>query len=118
MDRERAQECFCASIDKKVSESNNEPNKISEDIVKCLSSIFLIMSTSREKVVESDAAPTPLAFASNESNGEAEFLDPYGICSEFGSRNIGPYKHLCDIQAGLVDLNRKTNAQFLIQRQK
>ena len=86
--------------------------------MKCLSNIFLRMSTLKEKVVESDTTTPPLAFASNESNGEAEFLDPYGICSEFGARNIGPYKHLCDIQASSVDINRKTNALFLIHRLK
>ncbi|RVX23435.1 hypothetical protein CK203_000316 [Vitis vinifera] len=118
VDQERAQESSCASLDERVSEADSGPNKISEDIVKCLSSIFLRMSTLREKVVESDATPPPLAFASNESNGEAESLDPYGICLEFGARNVGPYKHLCDIQAGSVDLNRKTNALFLIHRLK
>ncbi|KAL5819565.1 hypothetical protein ACOSQ4_023407 [Xanthoceras sorbifolium] len=106
-DRERAQENCSASSDDRLSEADSTPNKVSEDIVRCLSRIFARISTLKDKVVDSHG-----------SSGEGEFWDPYGTRSEFRKSDIGPYKHLCAIEANSVDLNRTTNALFLIHRLK
>ncbi|KAL7231834.1 hypothetical protein ACSBR2_009963 [Camellia fascicularis] len=118
VDRERAQESSSGSSDGGVLEAdNNTPNKISEDVLKCLSSIFLRLSTLKHKAVESKSIPSSVVL-SNENNQETKIWDPYGICLEFRNREIGPYEHLRSIEAGLIDLNRKTNASFLIHRLK
>ncbi|XP_059459299.1 uncharacterized protein LOC132188780 [Corylus avellana] len=115
VDQERAQENSSCSSDERILEADSTPNKVSEDILKCLSSIFVRMSTLKDKVVESGTFQT---LASHASNRETEFRDPYDTCSEIRNRDIGPYKHLCSIEATSVDLNRTTNALFLIQRLK
>ncbi|THG20721.1 hypothetical protein TEA_005828 [Camellia sinensis var. sinensis] len=118
VDCEQAQESSSGSSDGGVLEADsNPPNKISEDVLKCLSSIFLRLSTLKHKAVESKSIPSSVVL-SNENNQETKIWDPYGICLEFRNREIGPYKHLCSIEAGLIDLNRKTNASFLIHRLK
>ncbi|CAL5369519.1 unnamed protein product [Camellia sinensis] len=118
VDCERAQESSSGSSDGGVLEADsNPPNKISEDVLKCLSSIFLRLSTLKHKAFESKSIPSSVVL-SNENNQETKIWDPYGICLEFRNREIGPYKHLCSIEAGLIDLNRKTNASFLIHRLK
>ncbi|KAK3222576.1 hypothetical protein Dsin_009601 [Dipteronia sinensis] len=100
-DREKAQEsCSGSSEDRLLLlEAESTPNKVSEDIARCLSSIFVRISTLKDK-------------------GEGEFWDPYGTRSESRTNDVGPYKHLCAIEASSVDLNRTTNALFLIHRLK
>lgn len=115
VDQERAQENSSCSSDDRILEADSTPNKVSEDILKCLSSIFVRMSTLKDKVVESGTSQT---LASRASNRKAEFRDPYDTCSEFRNRDVGPYKHLCSIEASSVDFNRTTNALFLIHRLK
>ncbi|EXB96713.1 hypothetical protein L484_011758 [Morus notabilis] len=98
VDHERAQESCSGSPDSKVLEADCSPNKVSEDIVKCLSNILLRMSTLKDR--------------------ETEFRDPYGICLEFRNADIGPYKHLCAIDATSIDISRTTSALFLMHRLK
>ncbi|XP_019051764.1 PREDICTED: uncharacterized protein LOC104588908, partial [Nelumbo nucifera] len=94
---------------------SNGPNKISEEILMCLSSIFLRMSRMKNRGTEPDMLSS---LTSNETYEEPEFRDPYGICSEFGKRDIGPYKYLFVIEASSIDPNRRTNSLFLIRRLK
>ncbi|XWS45292.1 hypothetical protein CRYUN_Cryun15aG0124200 [Craigia yunnanensis] len=118
VDQERAQESSSGSSDDKVSEADCTPNKISEDTVRCLFSIFARLSTMKHKAVESRTLPSWSIVNSHERYKESECQDPYGICSDLKTRDIGPYKHLCAIEANTVDLNRRTNALFLIHRLK
>ncbi|KGN48511.1 uncharacterized protein LOC101217980 isoform X1 [Cucumis sativus] len=106
LERERAKDNSSNLSDD--TEASSSPNKISEDIVKCLSSIFIRLSSSKDKATDS----------SDTSSGPAELQDPYDACSDFKPRNIGPYRHLCAIEASSVDLDRSTNAVFLIHRLK
>ena len=108
LERERAKDnssSLCDDI-----EASSSPNKISEDIVKCLSSIFIRLSSSKDKALDSSDAHT--------SNGPAELQDPYDVGSDFKARDIGSYRHLCAIEASSVDFNRSTNAVFVIHRLK
>ncbi|XP_010525622.1 PREDICTED: uncharacterized protein LOC104803390 [Tarenaya hassleriana] len=93
------------------------PNKISEDLVKCLSNIFLRMSSvkSREGTEHLSCLPR---YPSQENDKETVFRDPYGICSSFGERDIGPYKHLVDVEASSINRNRTSSSLFLIRRLK
>lgn len=96
---------------------DENPNKISENVLRCLSSIFLRKSSKKSRVT-SENSPFLSTIMSEEGGAEMEFLDPYGVHSEYGKRDIGPYKHLYSIYAGSINPNRTTNCIFLEQRLK
>ncbi|KAJ6872260.1 hypothetical protein NC651_031383 [Populus alba x Populus x berolinensis] len=91
------------------------PNKLSEDILKCLSSIFLRMSSMKNRRT-ADNLSFLSTLVSQENEEEAECQDPYGICSEFGKRDIGPYKRFFSIESGTINPNRTSNSLFLLHR--
>lgn len=91
------------------------PNKLSEDILKCLSSIFVRMSSMKNRRT-ADNLSFLSTLVSQENEEEAECQDPYGICSEFGKRDIGPYKRLFSIESGTINPNRTSNSLFLLHR--
>ncbi|XVF63989.1 hypothetical protein PTKIN_Ptkin09bG0131100 [Pterospermum kingtungense] len=93
------------------------PNKVSEELVKCLSSIFLRMSSAKRKPT-AESFPSLSMLGSQESREETEFRDPYGICSNYGRRDIGQYKHLLSIDASSINPNRTSNSLFLLHRLK
>ncbi|KAL7117101.1 hypothetical protein ACP275_03G050200 [Erythranthe tilingii] len=87
-------------IKKEISLVDDSPNKISESILKCLMDVFLKMN-------------------SLEIFDSTEFKeDPYGICSKFEKRDIGPYKRLLAIEATSLNPNRTTISIFLVRRLK
>ncbi|KAG6399647.1 hypothetical protein SASPL_141128 [Salvia splendens] len=85
----------------------SEANKTSQDVLNCLISIFVRMSSSRRKTMDLSS----LAY-----NEESSFRDPYFNCSELKKRDVGVYKHLYVIEAHQVDQKRRANAVFLIRR--
>ena len=117
-DQERAQESSSGNSDDRASETNITPNKVSEDILKCLCSIFLRMTTFKDKALESWALSMRSAMVSVDNNRESEVCDPYDISAQSTTRDIGHYKHLCAIETSSIDLNRTTSALFLIHRLK
>ncbi|KAJ8764479.1 hypothetical protein K2173_006219 [Erythroxylum novogranatense] len=102
---ERAHECSSGYSDGRVSDTSTMPNTVSEDMVRCLSNIFIRISKLKDKAADSAAFPS-------------QFCDPYDISSEIKTKDIGPYKNLSTIEAGSIDLNRVTNSLFLIHRLK
>uniref|UniRef100_A0A5B7AMU1 Ternary complex factor MIP1 leucine-zipper domain-containing protein n=1 Tax=Davidia involucrata TaxID=16924 RepID=A0A5B7AMU1_DAVIN len=115
MDHESAEARSSVIRDERLY-GDDSPNKISENILNCLSSIFLRMSSLKNRRT-TETLPSLSALTSYES-GEAEFKDPYGICSEFGKRDIGPYKHLFAVEPNSINPNRTTNVVFLVRRLK
>lgn len=103
VDQERAQNSS-GSSDDKVLEVDSTPNRVSEDIVKCLCSIFMRISTFKDNLGESKTKTPP--------------CDPYGICSVSKTRDIGAYNSFYEIKAPTVDFNRIRNAEFLTNRLK
>ncbi|OIW03443.1 hypothetical protein TanjilG_14668 [Lupinus angustifolius] len=101
----------------KILPEPESPNIISENILMCLSSILLRMSAAKNPVSASDIPYLRATTPRNYVEG-TEFLDPYGICLEFGKRDIGPYKHLCPIDAKLFNPKRTANTLFLLHRLK
>lgn len=91
------------SIPNERPSGDDGPNKVSEDLIRCLSSIFLRMNSIKKTSLGSQ---------------ETGFLDPYGICSVYGRRDIGPYKHLASISDDSINLNRTSNSLFLLHRLK
>ncbi|MED6221334.1 hypothetical protein PIB30_053491 [Stylosanthes scabra] len=102
VDQDRAHSSSSSSDDK-APEVDSTPNRVSEDLVRCLCSIFFRIGTFRDQT----------------SKEKEELCDPYGICSDSKTRrDVGAYSNLCEIKASNVDLNRTTNAVFLIHRLK
>ncbi|KAJ1396952.1 Ternary complex factor MIP1, leucine-zipper [Sesbania bispinosa] len=101
----------------KLSPEAECPNIISENILKCLSSILLRMSAVKNPGSAGDISSL---WASKPRNciEETEFWDPYGIYLEFGKRDIGPYKQLCAIEAKSFNPKRTANTLFLQHRLK
>ncbi|XP_057723070.1 uncharacterized protein LOC130937543 isoform X1 [Arachis stenosperma] len=108
-DQEMAQSSSTSSSDDKVVEVDSTPNRISEDTVKCLCSIFLRIGTSNDFLMEPRTPP----YSDRESSKEKDQLcDPYGICSESKTTDVGPYKKFCEVK-GSVDLSRTTSTHRL-----
>ncbi|XP_058777961.1 uncharacterized protein LOC131652183 isoform X2 [Vicia villosa] len=103
VDQERAQNSSISSNDK-VIEVDSSPNRVSEDIVKCLCNIFMRIGTFKDNLGESKTKTPP--------------RDPYGICSVSKTRDIGAYDSFYEIKAPTVDFNRIRNAEFLTNRLK
>ncbi|XP_030498633.2 uncharacterized protein LOC115714193 isoform X1 [Cannabis sativa] len=117
VDQERAKDSSSGSLEEGAMEADSSPNKVSEDIVKCLSNILMRMvSTLKDRAVESGSSQ--LSFFARLANKDIEFLDPYGTPLDFKNRDVGPYKHLCSIDASSIDISRTTNALFLIHKLK
>ncbi|XWS25666.1 hypothetical protein CRYUN_Cryun27aG0087200 [Craigia yunnanensis] len=93
------------------------PNKVSEELVKCLSSIFLRMSSTKKNST-AESSPSLSMIGSQENSEKTEFWDPYCICSNYGRRDIGQYKHLFLIDACSINPNRTSNSLFLLRRLK
>ncbi|XP_076912851.1 uncharacterized protein LOC143571259 [Bidens hawaiensis] len=91
---------------------DDDPNKISESILKCLMNIFVRMSSTRSKSM-TETLPSLVT-----TINETEFKDPYNICFGYDKRDVGPYKNLDAIEATSINKNRTTNSVFLIQRLK
>lgn len=109
MDQESAQ------VPDKAMSGDESPNKVSENILKCLSSILMRMSSAKGTA---ESLPSFSTLAAQENNEPKESWDPYAICSEFGRRDIGPYKQLHAIEAETINPNRTANALFLLRRLK
>ncbi|XP_031406887.1 uncharacterized protein LOC116215346 isoform X2 [Punica granatum] len=94
---------------------DNNPNRISEDILKCLSSIIMRKSSLKNRGTAENVPFLSPLMSGNHSGGR-ECRDPYCICSEYGERDIGPYKDLPSIEAGSIKPSRTGNYMFLEQR--
>ncbi|KAG1366605.1 hypothetical protein COCNU_13G003950 [Cocos nucifera] len=105
---------FCGASDE-ANESSG-PNKLSEDVLKCLVSIFSRMSSPKNTVEEREMSPS--VSGSSESSEDTGFRDPYGICLEFGRRDIGPYKHCRAVESSSINSNVVMSAPILARRLK
>ncbi|XP_072079504.1 uncharacterized protein [Arachis hypogaea] len=97
------------------TDHEESPNIISENILKCLSSILLRMSTA--KYPDSTAGMLRDPKSRNCTQG-TWFQDPYGTCLEFGEMDIGPYKQFRAIEAESFSPKRTANSLFLQHRLK
>ncbi|KAE9586793.1 hypothetical protein Lal_00004644 [Lupinus albus] len=98
---------------------DKSPNIISENILKCLSSILLRMSGAKNPGSAVDI-PVPPSWDLKPRNciEGREIWDPYGICLESGKRDIGQYKQLCAVEAKSFNPKRTANSLFLLHRLK
>ncbi|XP_040997009.1 uncharacterized protein LOC121243022 [Juglans microcarpa x Juglans regia] len=109
-----------ASLDTRTPDEgpgDDGPKRISENIVECLSSILLRMSLKKNQS-GAENLPSISTSSTRESSEETNYWYPYGVCSVYGMRDIGPYKKLCHIEAGSINPNRTENSVFLLRRLK
>ncbi|WOL19986.1 hypothetical protein Cni_G28788 [Canna indica] len=98
------------------SHETSGPNKLSEDILKCLMNIFSRISSSMNK---KELLDTSLSVSDSFGiSEEADCQDPYGIFEEFGKRDIGPYKYFRAVEASPNFPNLLTGCSFLTWRLK
>ncbi|CAK9185845.1 unnamed protein product [Ilex paraguariensis] len=116
IDHESAEGRTQPSRDERLSDDDT-PNKISESTLKCLSSIFLRMSSKKGRSMV-ERLPSLATLTSSEGFEGTEFKDPYGICSKFRKRDMGPYKHLFAIEGTSINPNQTTISVFLVRRLK
>ena len=116
MNRERVEESFRGALDKAASDDSSGPNKLSEDILRCLVSIFSQMSSPKSTMEDMEMSPS--VSGSSESSEDTGFRDPYGICLEFGRRDIGPYKHCRAVESSSINPNVVMSAPLLTRRLK
>ncbi|THU70311.1 hypothetical protein C4D60_Mb08t23660 [Musa balbisiana] len=94
----------------------NGPNKLSEDILKCLMDVFSRMSSPGNTKEHMETSPS--VSGSSGSLEESDSIDPYGICAEFGRRDIGPYKLFQAVEASLNVRDLLMGCPFLTSRLK
>lgn len=101
--------------DRMLEGESTTPNKVSEDTLKCLTSIFLRRNTEWNRKTESGSVASLSGLSPDEKSKENDIRDPYGICKEFQARDIGPYKHHCEVDGSC---SRRTNSFFLMKKLK
>ncbi|KAK7410017.1 hypothetical protein VNO78_00483 [Psophocarpus tetragonolobus] len=102
----------------KKLQGDESPNIISENILKCLSSILLRMSATKNLDSAGDVTHSWAPKSNKNCIEGSVFWDPYGICLEFGKKDIGPYKQLRTIEAKSFDPKRTAKSLFLLHRLK
>ena len=109
-DRKRPADASASNCDRATShqDGSSVPNKLSEELLQCLLTIFSRMgaATGGARGGEDPPAPSPSVSGSSESSGpeDAYPQDPYGIL-ELGARDIGPYKRFHVVDAASFDRN-------------
>lgn len=93
----------------------NEANKTSAEILKCLISTFVRLSSSKRKTMDLESFSSLETSEFGETALESDFRDPYFNSSVLKQREIGAYKHFYAVEAGSFDPNRNTNASFVIR---
>ncbi|KAK4274717.1 hypothetical protein QN277_017901 [Acacia crassicarpa] len=93
---------------------DDSPNIISENILKCLSTILMRMSSVKNPG-PADDMPSLLALKTHNYN---EGWDPCGTCLGFEKQGIGPYNQICTIEATSFNPKRTGNSLILLCRLK
>ncbi|KAK4789717.1 hypothetical protein SAY86_017021 [Trapa natans] len=108
VDHEMAHECqLNSSVDQSWKGNNFTPNKISEEMVRCLCSIFWRLSTKEGK-----------AHGPKDSLAEYHAWDYYNTSPGTPHRDISSYNQLLAVEASSIDVRRKVNALLIIHRLK
>ncbi|KQJ90552.1 uncharacterized protein LOC100826809 isoform X1 [Brachypodium distachyon] len=116
-DRKRLADAASNNSEKVSQDGSSGPNRLSEELLSCLLTIFSQMSSSSSGQEEEQALSPSVSGSCASSSEDAYPQDPYGIL-ELGSRDIGPYKRLHVIDAASFDRNALANNTLLGRRLK
>ncbi|KAL0908649.1 hypothetical protein M5K25_023154 [Dendrobium thyrsiflorum] len=111
-DKERQAPSIQGSSNEKECEDISDANKLSEEILRCLLSIFAQINIPAQNEMCRSVSGT------SGTSKDVNFQDPYGICTEFGWRDIGPYKHLHFVDSSSIDTNLISEFAILSQKLK
>ncbi|KAK3133555.1 hypothetical protein QOZ80_6AG0538000 [Eleusine coracana subsp. coracana] len=124
-DRKRPAESAGSNSDKAVTSQDDSSvaNKLSEELLRCLLTIFSRMGSSSATGGQGDEeqlAPSPSVSGSSSSESSSEDAypqDPYGVL-ELGARDIGPYKQFHVVDTASFDRNALAGDTLLSRRLK
>ncbi|KAG8057032.1 hypothetical protein GUJ93_ZPchr0002g26347 [Zizania palustris] len=104
--RKRPADVVINNSEKASEDDSSGPNRLSEELLRCLLSIFSQMGASPTGGHDEEQALSPSVSGSGSGQCESSEddcpQDPYGIL-EFGTRDVGPYKRLHAIDAVSFD---------------
>lgn len=116
--RENVARSIYGGLNDKECKEASRANKLSEEILRCLLSIFTRISLPKSKIaVESEIRPS-VSSSCDTSYQDVTIRDPYNICKLFGERDIGPYKLLLEVDSSSSDVNLISKLSFLTHRLK
>uniref|UniRef100_A0A0E0M245 Ternary complex factor MIP1 leucine-zipper domain-containing protein n=1 Tax=Oryza punctata TaxID=4537 RepID=A0A0E0M245_ORYPU len=117
-DHKRLADTVSNNSEKVSQDDSSVPNRLSEELLRCLLAIFSQMGgSSASGQDEEQAALSPSVSGSCESSEDAYPQDPYGIL-EFGTRDVGPYKRFHVIDATSFDQTAMQNDNMLTRKLK
>lgn len=117
-DRKRLADTVSNNSEKASQDDSSVPNRLSEELLRCLLAIFSQMGgSSASGQDEEQAALSPSVSGSCESSEDAYPQDPYGIL-EFGTRDVGSYKRFHVIDATSFDQTAMENDTMLTRKLK
>uniref|UniRef100_J3MY89 Ternary complex factor MIP1 leucine-zipper domain-containing protein n=2 Tax=Oryza brachyantha TaxID=4533 RepID=J3MY89_ORYBR len=116
-DRKRVADAGSNNADKASHDDSSVPNRLSEELLRCLLAIFSQMGSSSAGGQDEEQALSPSVSGSCESSEDAYPQDPYGIL-EFGTRDVGPYKRFHVIDATSFDQTMLENDTILARKLK
>ncbi|XP_054819253.1 uncharacterized protein LOC129318485 isoform X2 [Prosopis cineraria] len=93
---------------------DDSPNIISENILKCLSTVLMRMSSAKNPRPAGDIS----SLLAQKTHNCIEGWDPYGTSWGSGKEDIGPYNQLCAIEARSFNPKRTANSLILLSRLK
>lgn len=121
-DRKRVADAAGNNSEKAATQDGSSaPNRLSEELLSCLLTIFSQMGSSAAAAPPTsgqDEEQQPLSpSVSGSSSEDAYPQDPYGIL-ELGGRDVGPYRRLHVIDASSFDRNALAGNTLLARRLK
>uniref|UniRef100_A0A0D9XEL0 DUF547 domain-containing protein n=1 Tax=Leersia perrieri TaxID=77586 RepID=A0A0D9XEL0_9ORYZ len=120
-DRKRLADTGSNNSEKASQDDSSVPNRLSEELLRCLLAIFSQMNSSSAGGQDEEQAmalsPSVSGSGSCESSEDAYPQDPYGIL-EFGTRDVGPYKRFHVIDATSFDQTAMESDTILVRKLK
>ncbi|KAL5201820.1 hypothetical protein ABZP36_036174 [Zizania latifolia] len=120
-DRKRPADVVSNNSEKVSEDDSSVPNRLSEELLRCLLAIFSQMGASPTGGHDEEQALSPSGSGSGsglcESSEDDCPKDPYGIL-EFGTRDVGPYKRFHVIDAASFDQTALENDAIFARKLK
>ncbi|KAK1631470.1 hypothetical protein QYE76_005785 [Lolium multiflorum] len=115
-DRKGVADAVSNNSGKVFQDGSSAPNRLSEELLSCLLTIFSQMGSPAAPAEEEQQQPLSPS-VSGSSSEDAYPQDPYGIL-ELGVRDVGPYKRLHVIDATSFNRNALASNTLLARRLK
>ncbi|XP_047049081.1 uncharacterized protein LOC124654097 [Lolium rigidum] len=115
-DRKGVADAASNNSGKVFQDGSSAPNRLSEELLSCLLTIFSQMGSPAAPAEEEQQPLSPSV--SGSSSEDAYPQDPYGILELGGARDVGPYRRLHVVDAASFDRNALASNTLLARRLK